>query len=76
MDAKDSKTWLITTLVVCLAVGNLGSGINLAALENLFTITIIVVLPRDGGSPVMKSIDNWDHGHLGMGKGWSNPRGE
>ena len=48
---------------------------NREALENLSTTTRITVLPSDSGRPVMKSADRCDQGHLGMGRGCSNPWG-
>jgi hypothetical protein len=45
---------------ISFAEGTLGSGMKWVALENLFTTVRIVVLPPDGGRPVMKSRDIWD----------------
>ncbi len=61
---------------VSLAVGNLGKGMNRPALENLSTTTMMVVLPWDGGSPVIKSTERWDQGLQGIERGWSKPWGE
>jgi hypothetical protein len=36
------------------------------SLENQSTTTRIVVSLQDGGNPVIKSTDRWDHGRLGM----------
>lgn len=54
--SKTLKTCLMTISAVSLAEGNLGSGINLHALENQSTTTRMVEFPWDVGSPVMKSI--------------------
>ncbi len=54
---------------VCLAEGNFGMGMNLTIFENLSTTVSIVVLPSDGGSPVMKSTEISDQGRCGTGKG-------
>ncbi len=73
---KTRKTWFITNSAVSLAVGSLGWGINRAALENLSTMTRIVVLPCDSGSPVIKSMERWDQGLCGMESGCNSPWGE
>lgn len=70
------KTWLMINSAVSLAVGNLGKGMNLAALKNLSIMTIMTVLPWDGGSPVMKSMERCDQDLLGIGRGWSNSWGQ
>lgn len=57
--AKDSKN---INSEVFLAEGNLGKGMNLPALENLSTMTIMVVLPWDDGSLVMKYMERCDQG--------------
>lgn len=60
-------------LVISLAVGTLGRGMNLHALENLSIIAKMVVLSWDCRSPEMKSIEQCDQGHHGIERGWSNP---
>ena len=45
-----------------------------AALEKRsITVSMVVVLPSDGGRPVTKSRAMWDQGRLGMGRGRSRP---
>ncbi len=51
------------------AEGSLGRGTKWPALEKRSVIVTIVVLPREGGSPVTKSRAIWDQGLLGMGRG-------
>jgi hypothetical protein len=49
-------------LTVSLAEGNLGMGRKCAALENQSTTVSMVVLSSDGGRPLTKSNNIWDHG--------------
>ncbi len=69
------KTCCIMRSAVWQAVGILGRGIRWHAFENLSTTTKMTVLPCDLGSPVTKSKEMWDHGRLGIGKGWRRPWG-
>lgn len=59
-----------------MAVESFGRATKWAALENQSIIVRIVVLPAEGGSPVMKSREVWDHGRPGLGRAWSNPDGD
>lgn len=52
-----------------MAVESFGRATKWAALENQSIIVRIVVLPAEGGSPVMKSREMWDHGQPGLGRG-------
>lgn len=69
------KTWRTRSWAVSNADGNLDTWTKWAALENLSMIEKITVLPSDGGRPVMKSMEMWDQGWLGVGSGWRRPAG-
>lgn len=43
-------------------------------MSRLSTMTIMLVLPLDDGSPVMKSMEKCDQGLQVIERGWSNPR--
>lgn len=51
------------------------TGTKWQTLEKQSKMVRMVVIPFDGGKPEMKSMETWDHGRLGMCKGWRRPEG-
>lgn len=51
------------------------SGMKWVILENLSTTVSMAVFPPDGGMLVTKSIEMWDQGCLGIGRGHRSPLG-
>lgn len=52
-----------------MAVESFGRATKWAALENQSITVRIVVLPAEGGSPVIKSREMWNHSQPGLGRG-------
>ncbi len=63
------------TWAVSMAVGSPFNGIKRQDLEKRSIMTRIVVKSLEGGRSVTKSIDRWDRGRCGMGRGWRRPEG-
>lgn len=53
--------------------GNLSMAKKWTIFENRSTTVRMVVFPSEGGRPVTKSTEMWDHGRVGVGKGLSSP---